>query len=116
AADAALVADPRSTHAAFNRALVLDALDRRDEAIAAWRHVQSLETDPQWRAEEADRLSALERRGTPGHDVCASWSRSLWQVPPPLRVGKRSPTQPAGYEMFRCPALAPRLRRAWVSA
>jgi len=59
AADHALAADPRSSEALFNRALILEHLGRTTDARAAWQHY--LETDPRspWAAEARAHLGDI---------------------------------------------------------
>lgn len=59
AADHALRLDPRLPEAAFNRALVLERMGRRDEAIAAWRAYLALDASSGWSAEAREHLHRL---------------------------------------------------------
>ena len=70
AAERARELDPKSTEAAFNRALAIEGLPSRDDAVQAWKDYQQLETDPAWK-EEAQRH--LERLAPP--DATNEWDR-----------------------------------------
>ncbi len=59
AADRALQAAPGFGPAAFNRALALDRLSRRDEALAAWTLVEQSEANSPWAVEAASHVRAL---------------------------------------------------------
>jgi len=59
AADAALVFDPSSAAAAFNRALALERLGRLDEALGAWRALGAEGRAAGWRDEAVQRADAL---------------------------------------------------------
>jgi predicted Zn-dependent protease len=48
AADRALALAPESREARFNRALALESLERRDEAVKAWRDYLTLDSSSPW--------------------------------------------------------------------
>src|SRR5207248_10394719 len=62
AADRALQINPRLAEALFNRALMLEQLERREEAAAAWRQYLDADSTSGWAGEARDRLNALEGR------------------------------------------------------
>ena len=58
-ADRALASGARDGAVLFNRALALERLGRRSEAVRAWRDYIAAEKDPDWRREGEDHLSRL---------------------------------------------------------
>ncbi|HEX7086926.1 MAG TPA: tetratricopeptide repeat protein [Vicinamibacterales bacterium] len=61
AADRAIAADPSAPAPYFNRALALEGLRRRDEAIEAWSRYLEIEPSAEWRAEARARLARLRQ-------------------------------------------------------
>jgi tetratricopeptide (TPR) repeat protein len=59
----ALELDPDQLEALFNRALALEALSLRDQAVKAWRAFLEKEKDPGWRSFATERLSRGPSRG-----------------------------------------------------
>jgi len=59
-ADQVLSKDISDPTALFNRALVLERLGRRDEAITALEHLLTIENDPAWKKEAANELRLLQ--------------------------------------------------------
>jgi tetratricopeptide (TPR) repeat protein len=59
--DKALALSPTAAEAWFNKALLLERLDRRDEALAAWNRYLALQDQPGWRNEAIRRRDALQR-------------------------------------------------------
>lgn len=62
--DEALQLDPGLPEAHFNRALILERLGRRDDAIAAWRAFFAVERDAAWLEEGRRRLGSLLAKAT----------------------------------------------------
>ena len=60
AADRALEIDPSASIPVFNRALALEAMNRRDEALQAWSQFLSLEPSSPWSAEARLHVRDLE--------------------------------------------------------
>ncbi|HVT46109.1 MAG TPA: tetratricopeptide repeat protein [Thermoanaerobaculia bacterium] len=56
-ADKALALDPDQGEARFNRALALEALGRRDEALAAWNDYLAIDDSSEWAGEARERLA-----------------------------------------------------------
>lgn len=63
--DGAVAAKPDMAEAHFDRALALERLYLRDEAIAAWRTYLSLDGRSEWAGEAGAHLAALERPVAP---------------------------------------------------
>jgi tetratricopeptide (TPR) repeat protein len=59
ASDRALQIDPRSLDALFNRALALQSLDRKQEAIAAYNRYLAVDPSSPWAGEVHHRLETL---------------------------------------------------------
>jgi tetratricopeptide (TPR) repeat protein len=67
--DRALASGARNIEVLFNRALSLERIGRRAEAIQAWREYIGVEATPEWRREgqeHLDRLSAADTSGRGG--------------------------------------------------
>lgn len=62
ALDRALAGAPGMKEAWFNKAILLEQLNRGNEAIAAWTRYLEVETDEGWRREGANALDALRTR------------------------------------------------------
>lgn len=63
--DGALRLDPGLPEAHFNRALILERLGRRDDAVAAWRAFLAVERDEAWLGEGRRRLGSLVPKVAP---------------------------------------------------
>lgn len=63
AAERALVLDPDSASALFNRAIALERLLRWDEARRAWQKALLRQDDPGWRDESAAHIERLREQG-----------------------------------------------------
>jgi hypothetical protein len=61
ALDRATTLDGSMAEPWFNKALVLEELGRRSDALQAWTHYLELERDPAWRAEGERRRDALQQ-------------------------------------------------------
>jgi len=61
AAGEALRDDPRSADALFNRALILERMERTAEARAAWQQYLAVDSSSPWAAEARERLASLGR-------------------------------------------------------
>lgn len=83
AATRAVALDPRSRAAAFNRALALELLPRRAEAIRAWEAYLALDASSGWANEARSRLDEL-RRSHPAvpPSPSAGLDGSEYRVPP----------------------------------
>lgn len=64
AADRALVVDPASAEARFNRAAILERLGLRDDARLAWERYLTHETNANWAAEGRTRLRSVQAAPT----------------------------------------------------
>lgn len=73
ATEQALVLNGRLPEAQFNKALVLERLHLRDQAIAAWERYVELDSRTPWASEARQRQSALKDQGSiqPGSDAGA---------------------------------------------
>jgi len=58
-ADAALRIDPRLPEARFNRALILERMERRDDAAAAWRAYLEIDGSSPWAGEAREHLQRM---------------------------------------------------------
>jgi tetratricopeptide (TPR) repeat protein len=63
AADHALAHEPRLPEALFNRALILEKMGRRNDAIAAWEQSIAADSTSGWSGEARTHLSALRNGG-----------------------------------------------------
>ena len=59
AADRSLALDPNYPEALFNRALMLQRLGFRDDALAAWNHYLDVDTTSGWAVEAREHVAAL---------------------------------------------------------
>lgn len=59
AADTALEMDPRLADARFNRALILERMERHDDAVAAWRAYLDIDGTSPWAGEAREHLRRL---------------------------------------------------------
>jgi tetratricopeptide (TPR) repeat protein len=62
AIDAALAIDPKLHEAWFNKALLLERLERPADALAAWASYLALPTEGDWREEAIRQRDALQQR------------------------------------------------------
>jgi Flp pilus assembly protein TadD len=63
-AERALASGAREVEVLFNRALALERIGRRADAIQAWREYISVEGNPEWRGEALEHLNRLTAAST----------------------------------------------------
>jgi CHAT domain-containing protein len=76
AADRALRLDPRSPEALFNRALILEHMELRDQARAAWQKYLAVDSATEWAVEAREHMRRLDERSE-GSDFPTALQRAV---------------------------------------